>query len=128
MGRGLGLPACGSSAGTTKSCSVSPIDGAVGGESGGVSTLAVASHSMFKRSTKFSTSGEEGSEGDKSYQLPGASSLSEGILLNFRIFTFNALAALLRFRVLFGNLALGRPVQLFRSVCLIFMPILEIQI
>ena len=131
IGSGLGLPICGpSGTGTSSSCRVSPIIASGGGEPGGVFALADASHSWLRCSTKLSTSGEEGSNGDKSCQSPGASSLSEGFrLVNFPIFTLRVpLTALLHSRIPFENFALGRPVQLLRSVCLIFMPIRKLHI
>ena len=110
IGRGLGLPIRGpSGTGTSSSCRVSPIIASGGGEPGGVFALADALHSWLRCSTKLPTSGEEGSDGDKSCQSPGASSLSEGFrLVNFPIFTLRVpLTALLRFWIPFENFALG---------------------
>ena len=67
---------------------VSPIVG-VAGERGGVSTTGTG-QLEFNRSTKFETSGKEGTEGVKSLHSAGSSLVSEGTLLtaNLPILTF----------------------------------------
>ena len=93
-----------------------------------MSAAIEAVYSSFTLSTSCSTSGEEGIEGEMSDQHAGASSSSEGILflLGFPILTLRTpVAPLLRFCRLLPKVARGSPFWVFRSVCLVLMPIQE---